>query len=349
MCIYLGEVQGLNYDSQDHIIPAGLGGIQKLPINYVSREFNNLSSKFEKALLRSSILSLPRQILGPGKRGSLNPQRATKSRVNVFSQYPDNGSFSLGYIKNGKPYEIPHMYLNSQTGEVRIAMDKETTDSDLQLFKQKLNEFNSLRIRLIKFPSLESNIFLLGIKSDVETNYDCFIASKDGKTNPFTSKALSEAAKLIESRDTFSGSAKYRIITHQDAVINDDYYKCCAKIAFNCLAHIKGKAFVLDEKFDPLRSWVVTGGENSFVDLLPNHQNSLEGIFPPDSHQVLITKSDNGLIADVCFYNHFHNLVRLAGNFPDAFNLNGIVCDWKGKKEFGLYNYLGEYPKNASI
>lgn len=147
MCIYLGELEGLHYDSADHIIPAGLGGIKKLPLDFVSREFNNLSSKYERGLMKHSILSLPRQLHGPGKRGSLSSSKATTSSVHVFRQYPDNSILSLGYIKMGKPFEIPHLALNVQTGELNFAMSKDTSNAELQFFKKKLAEFDTLKVK----------------------------------------------------------------------------------------------------------------------------------------------------------------------------------------------------------
>ncbi|MCK9220440.1 MAG: hypothetical protein M0P47_10375 [Bacteroidales bacterium] len=341
MCIYLGEIEGLHYDSPDHIIPAGLGGKIKLPSDYVSREFNNMSSKYEKVLLRSSILSLPRQLLGPGKRGSFDPKKATKSRVNVFSQYPETGLLSLGFIKMGKPFEIPHIFLNRKTGEVRVEMDKATTDIELQEFKNQLCHFESLRIRLMKFSRLDSDSFLLGIKTGIEQNFDCFIASHDGKSNPFTAKALTIVANTIENRTSFSDSASFKVTTHQSAELNEGYYRSCAKIAFNCLAYIAGKTYVSNEMFDPIKKWLVEGGENIFVDILPNYKSSIQRIFPEDSHQVVITKIDKELIADVCFYNYFHNKVRIATNFNESFKINGFICNWKEKKEYTLYDFLG--------
>jgi hypothetical protein len=323
MCIYLIDKKRLHYDSADHIMPAGLGGIKKLPLEYVSREFNTLSSKFEKSLMRASIISMPRQILGPGKRGSLNPNKATKSSVDVFRQYPDNGSFSLGYIQAGKPSEIPHIILNSETGEINVGINKETTETELQVFKLQLTDFDNLRVKMIKFQDLNANIFLLGIKSNVENNFDCFIASKDGVAHPFTNIALEEIAKMINDKNTFTGAEKYKVKTHQRVLINNDYYRCCAKIGFNCLAYLKGQDFVLRENFNPLRDWIVNGGENKFVSIWLNNDSVIQKMYPKDSHQVIITKTENVLIADICFYNHFHNLIRLTENFFEPFPLGG--------------------------
>ncbi len=203
MCIYLTQQQELHYDSADHIIPAGLGGMKKLPLDYVSREFNNLSSKLEMELMRSSMISMARQILGPGKRGSLNPSKATKSSISVFQQHPDGDTFSLGYIREGKPFEIPQIFLNSENGAFTVSLKKECTDNELQSFKLKLTQFDTFRIKMIKSSDLKPNTFLLGI---IEDNIDCYIASNDGETHPFNKEVLEHIASLIIDRSTFFGN-----------------------------------------------------------------------------------------------------------------------------------------------
>lgn len=347
MCIYLGDLPELNYDSAEHIIPAGLGGIKKLPADYVSREFNNRSSRYETALMRSSILALPRQLLGPGKRGSLNIKKATKSSVGILAHFPENGSYSLGYIVLGKPYEIPHLVLNIGTGEFSLNMHKGATDEEFQVFRKCLSEFELLKTKFIAFPELPAHTFLIGIKKGIEANHECFIASPDGNTHPFNKEILTELAGRVNNISELSGTDQYHVRVHQTAHIGDEYYKCCAKIAFNFLAHVKGSAFVQRECFDPLRNWIVNEGENDYVELSPKHVS--QPIFPKDSHQILITKTENRLLADVCFYNHFHNSVLLSENFTEIFPMNGFICDWQNKKEYGFYEFLKTLASQQSF
>ncbi|WP_125719599.1 hypothetical protein [Flavobacterium ustbae] len=134
MCIYLTSKEKLNYKNAEHIISAGLGGKLKLPLGYVSDEFNNIISKSEQEFLRSSIISLPRQISGPGKRGSLNPKRETKSKISVFSEPTKGECFSLGYIQMNKPFEIPHVIFNQITGEVIFNFPKQNSEEELKFF-----------------------------------------------------------------------------------------------------------------------------------------------------------------------------------------------------------------------
>lgn len=75
-CIYLTEAsENLKYNSEEHIIPAGLGGMQKLPKGYVSDKINNMFSKYELKAMRNSLLTGNRMKHGPGKRGNQNVKK----------------------------------------------------------------------------------------------------------------------------------------------------------------------------------------------------------------------------------------------------------------------------------
>jgi hypothetical protein len=343
MCIYLVNQLGLLYNSAEHIIPAGLGGIQKLPAEYVSAEFNNKSSALELTFMRSSLIALPRQILGPGKRGSQAASRATKSRVTVFSQQPREQGFSLGYIQLGVPVEIPHISFDRQNGAYTIGIAKEATEKDIQEFKRKLLNFDEKHVRLIKHESLGTTV-LLGVQAGMESSIDYYIASQDGINHPFTADLVAEFAVQIIDKSTFIDTDRYHVRTHQSATINDGYFRCCAKIAFNALAHLKGHALATHECFNSFKHWIINGGKNNFVELAPNLHTNNKQIFPEYAHYILITKVGKRLIADVCFYNHFHHTVYLTDDFPDAWHLEGFVCDWQIKKEYELYEFLAKLP-----
>lgn len=343
MCIYLLQQPDLHYNSAEHVIPAGLGGMQKLPLDYVSAEFNSNSSVLELAFLRSSILALPRQLHGPGKRGSLRADKATKSKVSVFSRQPDEQDFSLGYIQAGRPVEIPHIVCDTQDVSCTIGLSKEATEQQVQEFKQLLLHFDEKRVRLIKHPPLGTTV-LLGVQAGLESSIDYYIASQDGTTYPFTADLTADLAKQITDKSTFTGADRSHVRTHQSAIINDDYFRCCAKVAFNALAHLKGQVLVTHECFNPLRNWIVNGGDNKFAFPAPGQHTELKQLFPEYAHYVLITKVDKQLIADVCFYNYFHHTIYLTDNFPAAWQLDGFVCDWQAKKEHKFYDFLASLP-----
>ena len=67
-CIYYKKSeQHLRFDKEEHVIPAGLGGIQKLQRGTVSDEANEKFSKLETVVLRNSFIGLNRMNNGPGK------------------------------------------------------------------------------------------------------------------------------------------------------------------------------------------------------------------------------------------------------------------------------------------
>lgn len=71
LCIYTNKDDTqAHFKNQEHIIPACIGGMKKLPKGYVSDEVNTLFSGLELKLARNSPITLVRMFVGPGKRGS---------------------------------------------------------------------------------------------------------------------------------------------------------------------------------------------------------------------------------------------------------------------------------------
>lgn len=71
LCIYTGKDDTqAHFKNQEHIIPACIGGMKKLPKGYVSDEVNTLFSGLKLKLARNSPITIVRMFVGPGKRGS---------------------------------------------------------------------------------------------------------------------------------------------------------------------------------------------------------------------------------------------------------------------------------------
>lgn len=119
-CIYTGKDDSqAHFVNQEHIIPACIGGMKRLPKGYVSDEVNALFSGLELKLASNSPVTLMRMFVGPGKRGSHNPKRrggASKMISVMKSNERDN--YRLGYICMGKPIRIDQIHI------VRIADNK---------------------------------------------------------------------------------------------------------------------------------------------------------------------------------------------------------------------------------
>ncbi len=133
-CIYLDESDDKQkFENEEHIFPAGIGGIQKLPKGYVSDYVNGIIfSKMELGVMRESILAISRMFMGPGKRGALSKKKESRSKVLIFTTNNDEKNISLGYIKKGKPYQIPQISIKmlEEGFECNIIIDLESKNAN---------------------------------------------------------------------------------------------------------------------------------------------------------------------------------------------------------------------------
>jgi len=162
----------------EHLIPAGLGGIKKLPKGYVSDQFNNEISKLERRFLRDSIISIPRIFVGPGKRGKLNESKATKSKIQLIINPDGAPSFALGYTKLGKVIEIPTLLINTDDGSCSFSFDKnENTNGYTVLtnYKTKCQNEGWLKIKSIDKEELPIDVIAIGVREGIEDNHNCFV------------------------------------------------------------------------------------------------------------------------------------------------------------------------------
>ena len=68
-CIYcLKDERNTRFTTQEHIIPRTIGGIIKLPLGMVCDECNESFSVIEKRFVDDSVISIPKQMIGPAGR-----------------------------------------------------------------------------------------------------------------------------------------------------------------------------------------------------------------------------------------------------------------------------------------
>ena len=86
------------------------------------------------------------------------------------------------------------------------------------------------------------------------------------------------------------------------------YYRVVAKIAFNCLAEVRGREYVMQQKFDPVREAILTGKDIERMVMMPGKENSHADVlnklenakgFGVWRHMICITRIPNGLVAEV--------------------------------------------------
>lgn len=167
-CIYLKESDDTQtFNKAEHIFPAGIGGVRKLPKGYVSDNVNGIIfSKMELDFMRNSVISICREIEGPGKRGSLSLKKATKSKVGISKD--EEGQVKLAYIKKAKPYSIDQIKI-SEFKVVGLTIGKSENKSDYENLKEfviKLERFvegyKNYHITYIKDISIDLETILIG-------------------------------------------------------------------------------------------------------------------------------------------------------------------------------------------
>lgn len=349
MCLYYKDRTELTYGSGEHIFPAAIGGIQKLPDDFVSSEFNNDISRLELDFIRNSFVSVARQLEGPGKRGKLADRFATKSPVIVIESVVDKNVLALGFIKKGRLYEIPHFLLNIDTGELAISFDSiQFTDiaKAIEEFKEKCDKAELLKIKNISSELLPVNQILFGIDDKVEENFNCFFAKHPAAvTETISIEKIKTIGKILQYNGKEPQRMKYMPQSTGKIKFSLDFFRIYGKIAFNFLALLKGRKFVMSTAFDSVRNWIANGGENKYAALNKENFNPLKEMkieLPAACHHVLIYKIENRLFATIHLYEALSVDIVLSSNFTGQFSTDGFICDWKNRKEYRLFDYIGE-------
>ncbi|MGC4102356.1 hypothetical protein [Ferruginibacter sp.] len=347
MCIYYTDKTGLTYISGEHIFPAAIGGIQKLLPGTVSDQFNYDISKLELDFIRKSFVGIARQVEGPGKRGKLADKYATKSPITVIQSLNEDSTFSLGYIKKGRLYEIPQVLLNTSTSEFSISFDSTTVSNMGQAiaeFKNRCADVENLRIKNIICELLTEHQILIGIEENIEENFNCFIATASEEITVSAEKIKAIGASLHYNGIPLQHKS-YMPQSNGKAKFSFDYFRLYGKMAFNFLAFLKGSEFVLSKEFDPPRQWIVTGGDNKFASLNKDNYSPVKEIginLPVACHYILIFKLENKLVASVYLYEALSVVIELHSNFTQNFSTDGFICDWKNRKEYRLFEYIAQ-------
>ena len=339
-CIYYKDRPDLSFETAEHVFPAGLGGMMKLPKGYVSIQFNNDISDVELRFMRESLISLPRQILGPGKRGKSGIKHATKSEIHLIESLQNQGTFSLGYIQLGKPFEIPQIKIDQETGQLLCSIPKGGDSENAQaILIEHLSRFDEKNIRYTLDNQLGEKEFIIGFGKVIHIFKS---PTNSFKVDQALSQHLLEAITKIASPQEHQS---FHIKTKQDAVLGEDFYRVCAKTAFNALAMLKGKDFVLNSGFDEIRNYIAHGGDKYLVVFNPTINKVIK--FPDDAHHVILSSADGCLFANVSFYNHCECQVLLSSDFHGKISAEGFICDWKNKEEIPLMKYFAkEHARN---
>ena len=346
-CIYLKDTEPtLSFRSAEHIFPAGLGGIQKLPAEFVSYDCNNnIFSDMERDFMRHSLLALPRQFYGPGKRGKLNVRYATKSQIGLI-KYEDEDELDevyLGYIKLGQPFLIRQLRINTN-GDLIMCTGSQFNNIDqlIENFNHKLRSFEG-RYTMHTDSRIASNEFIIGIEDDEPRWHICL---SNEQLIPQIENLITNILNRGGVPATNSEHKSAQVQSEQSLRFSDTDLRVCAKMAFNFLAFVKGREFVLDEQFDHIREWMINGGENRFATL--TGKQSFKGKYPftylPElAHIIMINQDRNHLTAIMSFYGgHFETAIKLSNQFNGVFGMDGFICDWKNRSELRFMDLVSK-------
>lgn len=345
MCIYYKDRQCLTYVGQEHIFPAGIGGILKLPMGYVSDQFNNNISKLELQFLRESFISVARQIEGPGKRGSLSENKATQSLIHLIVDAKHQKPTGIGYVKIGQVFEIPSVLINKITNEFTFGVDKKnqrTIEQSLQFFIDKCKNPEKLIVKKIEDERIDINAFFFGIEENVDDHFSAFFACHPNNKTELSNDIIKNIGSSLERIEYAPQAQNYMPSSRLTAKFSEEYFRISGKVALNFLAYVKGKEIVLNSEFDPLRKWITGTGSNNFamIDSSPNVFQNLLPRTDQSFHYVIIQKTKAQLFATVCFYGASKTTIKLSDNYSSPFTTDGLICDWKNRKEYRFMEFM---------
>lgn len=346
MCIYYTDRNDLTYGSGEHIIPAGLGGIKKLPDDVVSMEFNKDISVLETWFLRDSIINAVRQVVGPGSRGKMGPKHESKSKVHLLEDLPGAGELAVGYIKKGKPRLITYFSFDSISQALNYGMEN-TPGLDvaraIESLAMVLDKPLELKIKTIIDNRLSASIVYLGHQKGIDSKFDTFYFKNAENTMEAVDLPYVLLAHSFRNSQGAQQAKESKVKSSQTLNWKEDYLRVFAKVCFNFLADIKGKAYALQPCFDPIRKWIAAGGANHFAQLLKVDMELLKemDIAWPDYAHIVLLIPEGGKLYGVCsFYKSYTVQVVLTDNLPAHFSMDGLICDWRARKEYRFAQYV---------
>ena len=346
MCIYYKSRNDLTYQNQEHIFPAALHGIKKLPKGYVSTEANNYFSKMENEMLHGSLVFLYRSIFGPTRRRGKKKKEQTKV-VQFIKDNKDPEKVMLGHMEVGTPLSIPQLFLKSDMGEFRFPLE------DINEFQNIIEQFfialqkDDTRVYFRKSDNIEGHDVIVGF-----ANKAIYFGSNPEKVISDNEKKmiLNRAQKVIQdNRELFLSKKLHqesnKVQVNYNLCESTDTYRVFGKIAFNVLAEIKGQDYVLEDAFDSFREWVMGKDDPEYSNFLPNLNKSIKfmRLVPDLSHWCVFLNICGDLCAVVSLYNSIERKIVLAkGRGKDFPMIDGMICDWQNGHEYRLIDYINE-------
>lgn len=356
-CIYLTEAsENLKYNSEEHIIPAGLGGMQKLPKGYVSDKINNMFSKYELKAMRNSLLTGNRMKHGPGKRGNQNVKKQRNHKIQLLKdESSEDNHFLLGYVFSGKSYLLPQMscvfdfvYNSMSVNYIVDNYEVENYNEHFLELRKKLNEFlfdkkRSFTFIKDEFQELDNNVNIGFYKGKWYLSSNIFLLDINAIADKIISYSFNNVSLSKKSlkKQAVKEIGKIEFRHRQPIDITDNSFGFIfTKTAFNALAYLKGQEFALLNIFDDLRNDIIECNDmtpyiisNKIHDeIFTQHIDKV----PDNAHCVYIVSDGNVIYAYVTLYNEWHAHIILTDKYSGDSFVVGFVCDWKIKREYTI-------------
>ncbi|WP_456225369.1 hypothetical protein [Virgibacillus salarius] len=281
--------------------------------------------------------------------------------MRLLKQEEYSVEFLLGFVFAGQSYLIPQLILdfNDEEGSFiphfvsTILNEQFIDDFPRELIKTLIDflEYKDREYKLVYMP-YETNRHFINIghygdkwyaaTSHKRINMD-FLA--EDLLLPMLNEMMAESnyKKELRDKEVFTNlPLEYKDRVNMDA---DMFYFMYVKTAFNTLAFVKGTDFVCNEIFDKVREGIInSSGLETFIDsekhLLDSNIEDYVKNFPEKAHYVILCAKENRLIAYVSFYGEFPGKVRITDEYQGQDFLEGLVCDWKERREMRLQNFL---------
>lgn len=338
MCIYFGDEDGLTYQTQEHIIPAALGCCTKLDKGTVSDKANSYFSPIERNVIEHSFLLVPRIIIGPGKRGKLSPKYATTSKV---SEIEHGGDKCLGYMKGNKAYLLSQ-FIVDKDNKIYFVYQKDgaiNVNSEMDELMKCISAVKDKFVSVNMHTEKSGSVYITLFKDKVHVGYD-------GKIPP---ERINEVKALFANSIIAGDNRNVTAQVKLNLVVEENFVSICkvvAKTAINTLAYIMGEKYIRDSAdFDKLIDMIFSDDEKILTRVF-GVADALEMKrtmhLKEEQHACLLMSECNSIKAVVFFYERCFEVILCDGQLSNKFPypLEGIVCDWKNRKDYKYLYYL---------
>lgn len=367
ICIYSSKYDSTTtFNSAEHIIPNSIGGIRCLPKGWVSDEVNNGFSRLELSFSRENPIVAMQRMFAPAMGRKKHKNR---EKVCVFS-YHDNSQKVLGYMRNTKPSPLQQVVFTNLTVEsiekrlrIDIILSPSMEYTHEELFREfwgYLKCYNGSPCS-IKDKSIPQNTYLLGKqdnkwflgvsdKENVESIKPLILQAVQRISTSEPDEVLNENLDMITSSSqvTASYSIEFNYM---------DCFRVYAKIAFNSLAYLRGKDYVLLPGFDKIRDSILTGhnileyvwiseGENVVKTIVNKFPEKLT--FGEKFHSIVFFRKGTCLYGIITLFGLDNPvIVKLSENTP-LFELDFdiYICDWQNHKDYKLIDCVLKICEN---